>query len=276
MTVNELTDKDLFLFDLDGTLYLGEQVFPFTVPLLNLIKLAGKRYMFMTNNSSKSALDYVKKMAKMGIPVSKQDFITSAFATAHYLLKNYKNETFYVLGTESLKNEFRSFGLNLTDNLSEVTALVIGFDTELTFKKLEDACKLLLNNPDLPFIATHPDSVCPTEYGYVPDCGSMCDMLFNATGRRPMIIGKPKPLMPLLAMEHAGSTPEKTVVIGDRMHTDVLCGIRAGATGVLVLSGESTLKTVEEYQHKPDIILKSAEELLKAFKAKADYGIITI
>ena len=164
-----LKQYNLFLFDMDGTLYLGDQLYPFTKELLATIREKGKRYLFMTNNSSKSVLDYVKKLEKLGIEATEEDFITSSQATAYYLKLHHQGARLYVCGTNSLKEELRKNGFEITENLDEVDMIVMGFDTELTFKKLEDVSKLLLTR-ELPYIATNPDYVCPTEYGSVPDC----------------------------------------------------------------------------------------------------------
>jgi ribonucleotide monophosphatase NagD (HAD superfamily) len=142
----------------------------------------------------------------------------------------------------------------------------MGFDTELTFKKLEDVSKLLLLRPDIPYIATNPDYVCPTEFGSVPDCGSVCDMLYNVSGRRPLVIGKPEPLMPLLAMDKWGYTKEETVVIGDRIYTDIKSGLNAGVTTILVMSGETTYEILEKSSEKPHYVMESAREILVALE----------
>ena len=261
--MDKLKEKKLFLFDMDGTLYLGNRLYDFTNELLDTIKSSGGRYMFMTNNSSRSVSDYIKKLAGLGIKAVREDFITSSQATAYYLNKHYKGKTLYVCGTESLKEELRANGYEITESLDKVEVVVMGFDTELTFKKLEDVSKLLLLRRDIPYIATNPDYVCPTEFGSVPDCGSVCDMLYNVSGRRPLVIGKPEPLMPILAMEHTGYTKEDTVVIGDRIYTDVKSGLNAGAFSVLVMSGETTDKILQESPDKPDAVLKDASEILK-------------
>ena len=249
-----LKEKKLFLFDMDGTLYLGNRLYDFTNDLLAEIKKQGGKYMFMTNNSSKSVADYIKKLDKLGISASYDDFITSSQATGYYLNKYYRGKTLYVCGTESLKDELRRGGYEITENLDDVEVVVMGFDTELTFKKLEDVSKLLLLRPDIPYIATNPDYVCPTEFGSVPDCGSVCDMLYNVSKRRPLVIGKPEPLMPILAMEHTGYTKEDAVVIGDRIYTDIKSGLAAGATTILVLSGETTREILEASIEKPDYV----------------------
>ena len=251
----------LYLFDMDGTLYLGNRLFPFTKKLLKRINDEGHRYMFMTNNSSKSVDAYIKKLANLGIESNKSDFITSSMATIHYIKENHANKKFYVCGTISLIEEFRQAGIIITSEHSEAEGIVMGYDTELTYRKLEDVCKILLSR-EVPYIATNPDYVCPTEYGAVPDCGSVCDMIYNATGKRPHFVGKPSALMPLLAMEIAGASPRETAVIGDRIYTDVKSGINAGAVSVLVMSGETDDKILNESNDKPDIVLKDAGELL--------------
>ena len=265
--MQNLKKKKLFLFDMDGTLYLGNRLYDFTNDLLSEIKKQGGKYMFMTNNSSKSVSDYIKKLDKLGICAVYDDFLTSSQATAYYLNNNYRGKTLYVCGTESLKEELRSNGYKITENLDEVEVLVMGFDTELTFKKLEDVSRLLLLRPELPYIATNPDYVCPTEFGSVPDCGSVCDMLYNVSKRRPLVIGKPEPLMPLLAMGHTGYEKEDTVVIGDRIYTDIKSGLSAGAATILVLSGETTREILEKSDDKPDYVMESAKELLDILRS---------
>lgn len=256
-----LKQYNLFLFDMDGTLYLGDQLYPFTKELLATIREKGKRYLFMTNNSSKSVFDYVKKLEKLGIEATEEDFITSSQATAYYLKLHHQGARLYVCGTNSLKEELRKNGFEITENLDEVDMIVMGFDTELTFKKLEDVSKLLLTR-ELPYIATNPDYVCPTEFGSVPDCGSVCDMIYNATKKRPLVIGKPEPLMPQLAMQQHGYTKEETAVIGDRIYTDIKSGLNAGVTGILVLSGETTQEILDASEDKPHMVLNDAGEMI--------------
>jgi len=252
-----MKDLKLFLFDMDGTLYLGDQLFSFTTELLAKIKATGGRYMFMTNNSSKSVMAYIEKLRKLGIEATEDEFITSSQATAYYLKNNHPTAKLYVCGTESLKTELRSQGFTITENLDEVECIVMGFDTELNFKKLHDVSFMLCTR-ELPYIATNPDYVCPTEFGSVPDCGSVCDMIFNATGKRPVVIGKPEALMPQLAMARTGYTREQTVVIGDRIYTDIKSGINAGTVTVLVMSGETTQEILDASPEKPDFVLTDA------------------
>ncbi len=255
----------LYLFDMDGTLYLGDRLFDFTKELLRHIRAGGGKYLFMTNNSSKSVEAYVEKLARLGIDADTEDFITSSQAAAYYLKKHHKDAALYVCGTESLKAELRRQGFTVTEELAKVDAVVMGFDTELTFKKLDDVCRLL-SSRDLPYIATNPDYVCPTEYGSVPDCGSVCDMIYNATGKRPLVIGKPQALMPKLAMEKTGIPATRTAVIGDRIYTDIKSGINAGTVTILVMSGETTKEILASSPDKPDIVLDSCGEILQILK----------
>ena len=259
--VSALKQIKLFLFDMDGTLYLGNRLYDFTPELLDTIKKQGKKYLFMTNNSSKSVADYVKKLENLGIKATSDDFMTSSQATSYYLKKHHSGAILYVCGTESLKAELRANGFEITNDIDRVECVVMGFDTELTFKKLEDVCKILLSR-DLPYIATNPDYVCPTEFGSVPDCGSVCDMIYNATKKRPVVIGKPSPLMPQLAMEKMAVNNTATAVIGDRIYTDIKSGINAGAVSILVMSGETTEEILKNSDEKPDFVLENAGELL--------------
>ncbi len=267
----DFTKIRLFLFDMDGTLYLGNQLFPFTKALLQTIREEGKTYLFMTNNSSKSVYDYVKKLEHLGIPAVYDDFITSSQATADYLMTHYPGVKFYVCGTNSFKKELSCAGVDVQDTYSDtIGGVVMGYDTELTYQKLDDVSKLLTLY-DIPYIAANPDFVCPTEYGYVPDCGSVCGMIYNATGKNPHYIGKPRPEMPLAAIERiskkdASVCRDTTLVIGDRLYTDIACGVAAGIHSLLVLSGESTLSDVETSDVKPEFIMQDCAELLEKIR----------
>jgi len=254
-----LKDIKLFLLDMDGTIYLDDELFDGTLDFLEYIKSIGGRYIFLTNNSSKSVDKYIEKLAKMGILTTEEDFLTSTNATVLHLQKqNYGK--IYAFGTTSFKEQLKKGGLNITDKLEEgIDCLCMGFDTELSFQKLEDACILLGKGVD--YIATNPDWVCPTWYGYVPDCGSVCQMLYNATKRSPGFIGKPQPAMALLAMEKTGYGPEETAVMGDRLYTDIACGVNAGISSIFVLSGEGTMEDVEKSDVKPKYIFRNIREV---------------
>ncbi|MBE7043579.1 MAG: HAD-IIA family hydrolase [Ruminococcaceae bacterium] len=252
-------DKKVFLLDMDGTLYLGNQLIDGTLDFLRHLKETGRRAVYFTNNSSKGAEKYVEKLAKLGIEAREEDFVTSVNATEVYLKeKNYRK--IYVMGTKSLLNQLKEAGLPVTDQLENtIDCLCIGFDTELTFSKLEDASILLTR--DIDYVATNPDMTCPTEYGYVPDCGSFAQALYNASKRMPKIIGKPEPLMAQLAIERTGCLPEEMVVIGDRLFSDIACGSNGGIDTIFVLSGECTLEDIPKYGVTPTWIYDSIKEV---------------
>ncbi len=256
-----LDNIQLYFFDMDGTIYLGDNLFSFTPRLLSAIKASGKRYLFLTNNSSKSVEDYVKKLHKMGVDAQYDDFLTSSQAMAYYLKKHHPGKMLYVCGTNSLKTELEKAGFSITEDTDKAQCVVMGFDTELTFRKLWDVSYMLTVRKDLPYIATNPDLVCPTEFGSVPDCGSVCDMIYNSTGRRPVVIGKPEPLMLQLAMEKLGVAPPQCCMVGDRIYTDIKSGLNAGAYTVLVMSGETTPEILEKSPDKPHCVMPDASGL---------------
>ena len=266
--MNSLKDKKLFLLDMDGTIYLDDDLFDGTMDFLEYVKKIGGRYIFLTNNSSKSVDKYIEKLGKLGIATTEEDFLTSTNATVLYLEKKQYHKI-YAFGTTSFKEQLKDAGLPITDKLEEdIDCLCMGFDTELTFQKLEDACILL--NKGVDYIATNPDWVCPTWYGYVPDCGSVSQMLFNATKRKPIFIGKPEPTMALLAMEKTGFKPEETAVMGDRLYTDIACGVNAGISSIFVLSGEGTMDDVAASDVKPEFIYDNIRKVLNDLTDNSD------
>ena len=256
-----LQDKKLFLLDMDGTIYLDETLFDGVPAFLARIREKGGRYLFLTNNSSRGIEGYLQKMARLGIPAEKEDFLTSTDATIRTIRQEYPDRLIYVVGTESLKEQLLAAGLKLTEEPEkDVSLLLIGFDRELTYKKLEDACILL--GRDIDYLATNPDWVCPVSFGFEPDCGSICEMLWHATGKKPRVIGKPEPQMVYLALERTGFSPDKTVVIGDRLYTDIACGVNAGVDTVFVLSGEGRREDVETFGIHPTWILPDIRTIL--------------
>jgi len=263
--VGRLTDKRLFLLDMDGTIYLDEEVFAGVPEFLRYVKEIGGRYLFLTNNSSKGIDEYLAKMQRLGLPATEEDFLTSVDATIRYLRREHPGKLCYVMGTRSLLRQLSAADIRVTDRLEDgIDLLLCGFDRELTFQKLEDACILL--NREVDFVATNPDWVCPTWYGSVPDCGSVCEMLFRATGRRPVVIGKPQPEMALLAMERTGFTAEQTVMLGDRLYTDIACGVNAGIDTVFLLSGEGVMEDIDQYDIHPTWIYDHIERFYNDVK----------
>ena len=255
-----ISEKKFFLLDMDGTIYLDNDLFDGTLDFLNKVKANGGKYLFVTNNSSKGAGAYVEKLKRIGVEATVDDFLTSTDATILYINNKFRGRKFYVMGTKSCIKQNSESGIEVTTELSDdIFGLVISNDTELTFKKLDDACILLGRGVE--YIATNPDWVCPTWYGYVPDCGCFAEMLNRATGRMPTFIGKPKPEMLLLAMERFGYSKEESIMIGDRVYTDIASGYNAGIDTIFVLSGEGTREDAENSDTKPTYILNNIREV---------------
>ncbi|MBQ8320690.1 MAG: HAD-IIA family hydrolase [Clostridia bacterium] len=241
-----LKNKKLFLFDMDGTIYLGNTLFDGVLELLDEIEKRGGRYVFITNNSSKSVADYVKKLNRLGIEkVTEENFFTSAQATAMLMKEKFPTGILYVQGTRSFVEELKGAGLNVTTEYAEdAAAIVVGYDTELNYEKMMTTCKML--KFDLPYYAANPDWVCPYEFGAAPDCGWMCRGYEMAMGKTPEFIGKPQPTMINVVRGKFGVEKEEVLVIGDRLYTDIASGNNAGVDTLCVLSGEVSAEEVIE------------------------------
>lgn len=261
-----LTKKKLFLFDMDGTVYLDETLFDGVAELLEQIEKDGGRYVFITNNASKSVKDYVAKMHRLGLKqITEKHFFTSAQATLSLLKEKHPNAKIYTQATRSLVEEYRKEGIRVvTEYTEDADVVLVGFDPEFTGEKVYDTCKMLTKH-DLPYYATNPDWVCPVGFGYIPDCGSMCQSIERATGKKPIFIGKPEPTMIFAVMEKFGVKKEDTVVVGDRLYTDIASGNNAGVDTICVLSGEVGLEDIEkaEGMEIPTFVLSSVKELLR-------------
>ena len=251
----------LYLLDMDGTLYLGDKLFSCTKPFLEFVRKSGGSYAFLTNNSSKSVSAYIKKLASLGIEAKAEDFFTSTNASVLYIKKNYPDTKVFAMGTRSFVEELKSEGINVTEEPeTDVGLIIMGYDTELTYKKLEDICTLLRRGID--YVATNPDLVCPTEDGFVPDCGSVSIMLKNATGREPYFIGKPEPAMVELCLKKRSIDKADAVIVGDRIYTDIASGLNAGIDAVLVMSGETDEEILNTSPIKPTYVIENVASLI--------------
>ena len=257
---DELKEKKLWLFDMDGTIYEEETLFDGTLDLLSEIERHGGKYVFITNNSSKSVIDYVKKVNRLGIKADKENFFTSAQASVLWLKQNKQGAKVYCQGTKSLVEELKSGGIDVTEVVEPVDVVLVGFDMELTTSKLRNTCEILSTQKVI-YIATNPDWVCPVSFGFIPDCGSICQMIKNATGKWPIFIGKPEPTMVDIVREKYRYLPKETVVVGDRLYTDIATGLYANATAVCVLTGEATIEEIRNGSIKPTYTFNSVKEI---------------
>lgn len=250
--------------DMDGTVYNGSTLFPFTIPFLTKLKEMDIGYSFLTNNPSKSTDDYLAHLAKMGIPAVKEEMYTSAQATIEYIKTNLPEaKKLFLLGTPSMISEFEQAGFESTaDDENDVPdAVVVSFDMSLNYARLCRASWWVAQ--DLPYIATNPDRVCPTDKKIIlVDCGAIYTCIEYATGRLPdIVIGKPNPSMLDGILSRYKLHPSEILMVGDRIYTDVKMAQNAGAIGALVLSGETTMNIVHESDTVPDIIAQNLAEL---------------
>lgn len=280
--ISPLTEKDLrdacrkirhVALDMDGTIYLGSTLFPFTKSFLSGLDELGITYSFLTNNPTRSIGDYIAKLARLGIEATPENMYTTAVATIDYIkAKMPEVKRLYVVGTPSMEAEFERAGFELTpDDAAELPeCLVLAFDTTLTYGKLCRAAYLA--SKGIPYIATNPDRVCPTDQETVlVDCGSLIKAIEHATGRYPdLVIGKPNPDMLSGIRYRYGLEADEIAMCGDRIYTDVAMAVNAGALGVLVLSGETTLETALNAERVPDIIARDVAafgDMLKEAKS---------
>ena len=243
----------MFVLDMDGTFYLGDRLIEGSLDFLEKVKETGRRFVFFTNNSSRIPSFYQKKLEKMGCFVDKSEVITSGNVTIAYLQTHYADKKIYLVGTPLLEESFEEAGINLVQEDPDV--VVVGFDTTLTYEKLEKACTYIRNGAT--FLATHLDINCPTEDGFIPDCGAMCALITKSTGVEPRYLGKPFPETMDMVLQITGCKKDEIVFVGDRLYTDVATGVKNGAKGFLVLTGEADMKTVEESEVKPTCIYDS-------------------
>ncbi|MGY5863494.1 MAG: HAD-IIA family hydrolase [Candidatus Thorarchaeota archaeon] len=258
---DRLSKVQCFLFDMDGTIYLGDKLLPGAQDFLRDLNEKKIPYYFLTNNSSRSRADYVKKLDRLGLKTPAEKIFSSGEATAIYLKKRGGGTRIYMVGTPSLEKEFVEHGFQLVQD--EPDYAVLGFDTTLTYEKLWKLCDFAREG--IPYIATHPDINCPTETGFMPDIGAMMALVETSTGRQPdVIIGKPNPPIIEAIVEKTGFDVDQLAMVGDRLYTDIAMG-RTGITTILVLSGETKESDVKSAVHQPDYVVQDIKELRELY-----------
>lgn len=253
-----------FLFDMDGTINLGDEIIPGMEGFFDKLKAAGRDYYLLTNNSSRSHEHYVQKMNRLGVPVVREDILISSDAFVNWMQKTKAGARLFVLGTPQLKETIAAAGFTLTTTLEEgADYVVVGFDQTLTYETLTIACRLI--DKGVPYVATHPDVRCPIEGGeFIPDTGAMIELIKTATGKSPeLILGKPYKYMVDVVLDKTGYKKEEIAMVGDRLATDIAFGLNNDILSIMVLTGEATLEDVENGAIKPDIILNHAKEILE-------------
>ena len=264
----KLKDIELFLMDMDGTIYHEDEIIPGALEFFALLRTQGKRYAFMTNNSSKGRKSYVEKLTRLGIEAQEEQIVSSVNATVHYLNCVKPGAKIYLVGTESLKEELLDEGFTIAAvdyRGLDVDFVLLGYDTELTYAKLEGACYHISKGVE--YIATNCDLRCPVRDGrYVPDCGAIAKMICDATEIMPHFLGKPERTMVDAAAGKWNVPIDCIACVGDRLYTDIQVGINAGCATVCVLTGEATKLDIEAMRQKPDFVLPSIKELYQELR----------
>ncbi len=255
-----LNGVKLFVLDMDGTVYLGDNMIDGALDFIHDVENSKDRdFIFFTNNASKVPAVYVEKLHRLGLDVPKDKIVTAGDVCAEFLKVNYPDAGIYLNGTPLLEENWRRRGLKLVQENQDVA--VQSFDTTLTYEKLDKICRYVREG--VPFIATHMDTNCPTEYGFMPDCGAMCKLITESTGVEPRFLGKPWKETVDMITEITGYKTEEIAFVGDRLYTDVATGVNNGAKGFLVLTGEATMQTVADSGTVPTCIFESLGEMRK-------------
>ncbi len=260
-----LKDKKLFIFDMDGTIYLGYNVFDFAIKFINNLRANGKKVLFFTNNASRTTEFYQTKLSRLGFSPAADEIMTSGDVTAEFLKRHRDGKSIYLVGTDDLVNEYKARGFNiLTGDEEKADIVITSFDTSLTYKKLDDACRFVRNGAE--YLSTHPDFNCPTETGFIPDSGAIAAFVTASTGKTPTYFGKPYKETVEMIAEATGFKKEEMCIFGDRLYTDIALGKKHGVTAALVLTGETTEEDVDAatIAEKPDFVFPSLAEVDKA------------
>ena len=246
----KLQDVKLFLLDMDGTFYLGDQLIEGSLEFIDRVRATGRDFLFLTNNSSHNAAFYVERLRRMGLEIDRSRVMTSGEATCEKLLELYPGKRAFVLGNEFLLEEFREAGVPVDMENPEI--VVIGFDTTLDYAKMRAVCDFV--RAGLPYIATHPDFNCPTETGFMPDIGAIMAFIEASTQRRPdLIVGKPNTGVVEAVLRRTGLKVSDLAMVGDRLYTDIETGLRSGMLSILVMSGETTEEMLRASKTVPDL-----------------------
>lgn len=261
-----LENKKLFIFDMDGTIYLGNRVFDFAIEFIKKLRADGRRVMFFTNNASHNPDFYIKKLERMGFEPDREEIMTSGDVTIKFLKSHRAGKSVYLVGTSELTEQFVGEGIKLVPNEeasagAQADIVITSFDTTLTYEKLDNACRMVRNGAE--YLSTHPDFNCPTEDGFIPDSGAIAAFVTASTGIAPTYFGKPYVQTVEMISEYTGLEKDEMCVFGDRLYTDIAMGKLHGVCSILVLTGETTLEDVEkaDVQKRPDYIFDSLADV---------------
>jgi HAD superfamily hydrolase (TIGR01457 family) len=254
-----MEDVSGFIIDMDGTVYKGSDVIPGAPEFIERLKERKVPFVFLTNNSSSDREHYLSKLTKMGFKVSMDNILTSTTATITYILKHHRGKTVYPLGTPKFIEEIKEAGIRIVDKGPDI--VLLAFDTSITYEKINNAYQFIKKGSEL--IATHPDDLCPTEHGYDVDIGPFIRLFESMTGTKATVIGKPNKLMAEMASERMNVPLERTVMIGDRIYTDMKMAAHSGIRSIMVLTGEAKRSDVKDSGVRPTMVVNSVDDLLR-------------
>ena len=267
MDSNIIRGKKLFIFDMDGTIYLGGIPFDFAIEFIKNLRKNGKKVLFFTNNASHTSPFYFKKLSRLGYEPTADEIMTSGDVTYEFLSKYRAGKSVYMVATDELIEEYKAKGINVINGIVEdprsTDIVITGFDTTLTYEKLNIACRLIRNGAE--YLSTHPDFNCPTEDGFIPDSGAIAALVTASTGKLPTYFGKPYKETIEMIGEATGFNNDEMCIFGDRLYTDIALGKSFGVCSVLVLSGETQQSDVDAAQEKdkPDFVFNSLADVNK-------------
>ena len=261
-----IKDKKLYIFDMDGTIYLGGIPFDFAKRFIKNLRASGRRVLFFTNNASHTSPFYLKKLERLGFEPREDEIMTSGDVTLEYLKRYRAGKSVYMVATDELVEEYAAKGIKLVNgesNPQSADIVITSFDTTLTYEKLNIACRLIRNGAE--YLSTHPDFNCPTENGFIPDSGAIAALVTASTGKTPTYFGKPYKETIEMIGEATGFDNSEMCIFGDRLYTDIALGKSFGVTSVLVLSGETTEEDVDTAlpKDKPDFAFASLDDVDK-------------
>jgi NagD protein len=250
-----------YLFDQDGTLYLGDRLLPGAATTVAQLRAAGKRTLFLSNNATRTRLQYAEKLSALGIPTPVEDIVNSSYVMAQWLLRHAPEARLFVVGEEPLQNELRAAGFVLSESPGDIDIVVASFDRTFTYRKLQIAYDAIRAGARL--VATNPDRYCPTPTGGEPDCAAIIAAIEACTGVRcDPIVGKPSPIMVATVMALLNLPPEQCLMVGDRLETDIQMGIDADMATCLVLTGDATREKLAASPIHPTLVIEHIEEIL--------------
>ena len=249
--------KKNYLIDMDGVLISGKTLIPGANAFIEKLKSKGIKFLVLTNNSIYTQVDLAHRLKTIGLEIEAEQIFTSAMATAAFMKSQKDRGSAFVIGETGLTVAIHNAGYILTTQ--EPDFVVLGETFDYAFQQVTKAVRLIVAGT--PFIATNPDPTGPSEGGVVPACGAMAALIEKASGRKPFFCGKPNPFMMRSALNYLGVHSENTVMVGDRMDTDVVAGIQSGMETILVLSGVTSHNMIEEFPYRPGQVFKSVAEI---------------